>query len=380
MRIRPTSLLILLASATASASAQEVSQSAPARPTAKWRLLEDQFAARLAELKVGDTKANAELFAARVAELQAFAAEFPAAAETNQAWLEIAQVGAALPEHAEAARMALAKFDLAMAELGAGITAVQLAGSLDLEARRADLLELVVARARSVEERMELVTALKYVLGEAVRASRLLTETEAAATSDEDKAAILYGKAGFVRYEDRRDTEGYQAALLEAVGKYPATAAGKLAAAKLAASRLGPGSDPVPFTVDDLDGKPVSPRDYQGKVLLLDFWATWCGPCMAELPKLLELYGECHDQGFEIIGISLDRSTARDKLAAAVRERGMTWRQVCDGRAWKGEVPGLYDVQAIPFTVLIGKNGKVIGTGLRGRKLAEAVKEALTAG
>src|SRR5712675_891831 len=87
------------------------------------------------------------------------------------------------------------------------------------------------------------------------------------------------------------------------------------------------------FEAKSTDGKTIKfPEDYKGKVVLLDFWATWCGPCRSEMPNVVSSYEKLHEQGFEILGISLDRDNQGDKLAAYTRDNKMPWPQVYDGR------------------------------------------------
>jgi thiol-disulfide isomerase/thioredoxin len=150
----------------------------------------------------------------------------------------------------------------------------------------------------------------------------------------------------------------------------------KQAEAKTIQSALKPGSPFPDFNVKDLAGKPLSVADHKGKVVLVDFWATWCGPCREELPNVIATYKKYHDQGFDIIGVSLDSD--RDKLDAFLKKQdGMTWQQFFDGQGWNNELAVKYGVEAIPFTVLIGPDGKIIGTDLRGEKLGTAVGDAL---
>lgn len=140
------------------------------------------------------------------------------------------------------------------------------------------------------------------------------------------------------------------------------------------AVRLG---DVAPdFDVIGLDGSDVKLADYKGKVVLLDFWAIWCAPCIVELPNVIALYNEYHPQGLELLGISLDGDRSK-VVSFMVENPGMTWPQIFDGNAWESEVATLYGVEMIPLTVLIGKDGTIRALDLHGEALEKAVAEAL---
>ena len=316
----------------------------------------------------------------RTKDLEGFIAEFKSGPEVTKARLEVAQASMQNKDLADHGKAALGGLDLKDSDLKTTIQAAMMAGGLELADKRTEWIELASKKATSIDQRLELAGALKSALKEDAKADALMAEIEKNAKSDDDKATILMHKATMARRMSRgADKAAYAEALGEIVKLYPKTGKGKLAAGKLAAANLKAGGDPVPFATNDLDGKPVSPADYKGKVLLIDFWATWCGPCMAELPHVLDTYAKHHAAGFEILGISLDRDGDREKLVNPMTEKGMTWRQVYDGKYWEAEIAQLYDVQSIPFTLLIGKDGKVAGTNLRGKKLEEAVAEALAA-
>jgi peroxiredoxin len=129
------------------------------------------------------------------------------------------------------------------------------------------------------------------------------------------------------------------------------------------------------FDEKDVAGNPLSIANYKGKVVLIDFWATWCGPCKAELPNVLKTYQAHHGQGFEIIGISLDKDGKA--LTDFTKDKNMTWQQFFDGQYWSNKLAVKYGVNSIPATYLLDGDGKIIGKNLRGPALEAAVSEAL---
>lgn len=139
--------------------------------------------------------------------------------------------------------------------------------------------------------------------------------------------------------------------------------------------KLKIGAEPIPFSVTSLKGQKLSPEDFKGKVLLLDFWATWCAPCRQEMPNVIKVYDKYNDKGFEIVGISLDRK--RSDLDRYLDKYEIGWHQYFDGKFWQNEVATKYGVQSIPATFLIDKKGKIRYKSLRGSQLETAVKELL---
>ena len=149
---------------------------------------------------------------------------------------------------------------------------------------------------------------------------------------------------------------------------------GELATASAASASPSPNQfinkPALDFQVTDLNGEPISLSQYRGQVVLLDFWATWCGPCIAEMPNVKYTYAKYKNHKFEIIGISVDQSTA--PLESYIASEGLTWRQYWDS---SGRISSMYNVRAIPSTFLIDGAGIIRQVNLRGNALEMAVGE-----
>jgi peroxiredoxin len=151
---------------------------------------------------------------------------------------------------------------------------------------------------------------------------------------------------------------------------------GKAFAEKLAvAAKTGIGSMAMDFMQNDTAGKPVTLSAFRGKYVLVDFWASWCGPCRVENPNVVSAYTKYHPKGFEILGVSLDRPGDKDKWLKAIHADKLTWTQVSDLQFWQNAVAVQYGVGSIPQNFLIDPQGKIIAKGLHGDELEKKLSE-----
>jgi len=129
------------------------------------------------------------------------------------------------------------------------------------------------------------------------------------------------------------------------------------------------------FAEADTSGKIVNLSSFRGKYVLIDFWASWCGPCRHENPNVVKAFNRFKNQKFTIVGVSLDRPGAKDKWLAAIHKDGLAWTQVSDLKFWDSKVAGMYAVRGIPQNFLLDPDGKIIGKNLRGDDLEAKLEE-----
>lgn len=129
------------------------------------------------------------------------------------------------------------------------------------------------------------------------------------------------------------------------------------------------------ISLPSTDGKEIALSSLKGKLVLIDFWASWCGPCRKEMPNVIKIYSKFKNKGFEIYGVSLDQD--KEKWMEAITKDGINWPQVSDLKYWDNVAARIYNVQGIPYTVLIDKDGKIIAKNLRGQELEKKIAEVL---
>lgn len=146
---------------------------------------------------------------------------------------------------------------------------------------------------------------------------------------------------------------------------------------KLLASleKRAPGKMYTDMTLNDMEGKVRKLSDWVGKgqYVMIDFWASWCGPCRQEMPNVVANYKKYHDKGFEIVGVSFDQKA--DAWKNAVEQMGMEWPQLSDLKGWKAAAVDVYGVNSIPASILLDGTGKIVGLNLRAEKLGEKLRD-----
>lgn len=148
------------------------------------------------------------------------------------------------------------------------------------------------------------------------------------------------------------------------------TEAGKMMKAQLEALKVTAiGSEAPDFIQNDVNGNPVKLSSFRGKYVLLDFWASWCGPCRQENPNVARNYARFKNKNFTVVGVSLDRPDGKSAWLAAIKSDGLDWTQLSDLKFWNNQAAALYSVTSIPQNYLIDPQGKIIAKNLRGEDL-----------
>ncbi|MFR5660033.1 redoxin domain-containing protein [Butyricimonas paravirosa] len=175
---------------------------------------------------------------------------------------------------------------------------------------------------------------------------------------------------------ERMDLNRLKACYASLTDEAKKTGPGKLVAARIQALEGVDVNAVAPnFTLQTPEGEEVALYDVKGKLKIIDFWASWCGPCRLENPNMVKLYAEFKDKGLSVVSVSLDEK--KDKWVEAIKKDGLTWLHLSDLKGWRGDVIKKYNIDAVPTIFVLDENNRIIAKNLRGEKLKAFVSERL---
>lgn len=260
------------------------------------------------------------------------------------------------------AKTALTALDTKQTPALALIAGAQLADALGLGEQRQAWVDAAIEKPAPFADRMALGMHLLTAMREIEKGEKVFADAFATAKDDEERAKVRWYQVAALGEREDRDDGAYYGALEAMAKEFPDTEYGGIARDRVAAAEHEVGKPPVPLRLTTTDGKTLQLSDFKGKVLILDFWASWSGPVDAVETFLLELHRKYADRGLQIVGVSLDDS--RTEFDAFVKRKKLSWPQVFDGRGHMSAAALRYNVEIPPNLMVIDRQGLIAGHNL----------------
>lgn len=188
----------------------------------------------------------------------------------------------------------------------------------------------------------------------------------------------IFSIAGLTEVSNKRGVKDLEPIFLNLSGEIRQTEQGRAMEALILASKMiKVGQDAPDFAQPDANGNMISLSDFRGQFILVDFWASWCGPCREENPNLRKAYDNYKSKGLEVLAVSIDDTKGRDAWLQAIIDDDLPWIHVADLKGWRNDAATLYGVRGVPQNYLIDPQGKIVALNLRGEELHTVLEEIL---